>query len=389
MRASRLLWASVSAVLLTSLLFPAAAHAQPCIAVFGIPYPSINAALAAVGPGPGTISVTGICLESVQINNARSITIDGSGGANVVEPTDQDAFDISLSQDIHIMNLDISTTGPDAIGVNISEASDVHIAGCNIHNNQSGGVGVEASALFLRDTTIQYNTPFDGLDVFDNSTVRVVGSTIQFNGSLGTGGTAGVFVGRNSDVFFGGNQMSFVQYNADMGIEDRNLSNVVTGAGGITIQGNGTNGIAVETGAHLQVNSPRTFIQNNGGACPLDPTCGGIFATQDSTVTLDVGMVTGNQGSGVSVQQGANLSVGAGSPALGTATVSNNTGDGIHLQYISTMKINPGNSITGNGGKSVFCDTTSLAVGDLSGFSNVNCAQVARPNGPPRPVRSR
>ena len=382
--------ASVLAAFLIFCLLPIAAHATTsCTAIVGINfYSSINDALAALGAGPGVIFVTGTCTESVQINNVRSVTIDGFSGAAVVGPLDSDAFDISQSQNIVLGDMDIggtfSTTGNGGgAGVVVTEASDVHIVRCHIHDNQVVGVDADTgSQLFLRDTIIERNTPFDGLDVYDNSTVGVVGSTIQFNGSLGTGGTAGVFVARDSVIRFGGGgETNYVQYNADLGIEVRNLSNAVFGAGGVTIQGNGTTGVSVETGSHLQVNGPKTIIQGNGAACPADPTCGGISATQDSTVTLDVGTVSGNQGSGISAQQGASITVGAPTPSLGTATVTNNSGDGVHIQWLSSAKINSGNTITGNGGASISCDDDSLAIGDLSVYTKVRCAEVESPSG--------
>jgi hypothetical protein len=390
-----LLRAPAFAVLLTFFLLPAAAHAANvtvgCPGGTGGTYTSIGAALAAIGQtGPSNITVTGTCQENVSLNNAQSITIAAPtpGGAAIVGPLDTDAFDISLSQGINLVNLDISGTYSNTgngggAGVYITDASEVHIISCTVHDNQVVGVNADTgSHVFLRSTIIQNNTPYDGLDLFDGSTADVTGSIIQYNGSLGTGGTSGVFAGRNSDVIFRGSAgMSYVQYNADMGIEVRNQSNVAFGTGGITVQGNQTNGISVETGSHLQVNSPKTIVQGNGAACPLDPACGGILATENSTVTLDVGTVSGNQGAGVSVQLGATISVGSTIASMGTATISNNSGDGIHFQWDSTGKINAGNTITGNGGASVFCDGGSLVVADLSTFSKVRCGDVQPPNG--------
>jgi hypothetical protein len=96
-------------------------------------------------------------------------------------------------------------------------------------------------------------------------------------------------------------------------------------------------------------------------------------------VRLFAGNITGNQGSGISVEQGVDL-------VLINASVSQNTGDGINVRRISIGDFTTGgNTVTGNGGASVSCDTTSLLVGDLSTFSNVACKQIERPHGPPRP----
>ncbi len=189
-----------------------------------LPIYSIGAALTAIGQiRPSTITVTGTCSENVSLNNARSITIVGLSGAKVVEPTDNDAFDISLSQDIYLGNLDISTTGADGGGVVITDAFEVHIIGCNIHNNQSVGANADTgSNVFLRDTIIQNNTLDDGLDLLDNSTADVRGTTIQNNGNSGAG-SSGVFLGRNSDIVFRGSptplKMNVIQNNADFGIQ--------------------------------------------------------------------------------------------------------------------------------------------------------------------------
>jgi hypothetical protein len=388
MRKNHVLRASVSLILLTFFLLPAAASAANV--TVGCPggsgtYPSINAALAAIGQtGPSTITVTGTCQENVSLNNARSITIVGIGGAKVVGPLDTNAFDISLSQDITLQSLDISGTFSNTGnggggGVVITEASDVHIIGCNIHDNQMVGVNADTgSIVFLRGTTIQNNTPNDGLDLYDNSTADVAGTTIQNNGSSGPIGGVGVFVTGSSTILF--RQKNFILNNADIGIQAVNLSHVrfQSGVPGriTTVQGHNTNGIVVTKQSHLQINgaSPQV-IQGNGTACPLDPTCGGIFAWGNSTVHVNAGTISGNHGSGISAQQGANV-------RLSGATVSNNTGDGVHIQWLSIGNFIPstGNTITGNGGASVSCDRTSLALGDLSAFSKVKCEGIGPEN---------
>jgi len=80
------------------------------------------------------------------------------------------------------------------------------------------------------------------------------------------------------------------------------------------------------------------------------------------------GTISGNHGSGVSVQQGSNVQ-------LNGATVSGNTGDGVHIQWLSIGDFLSGNTITGNGGASIFCAGRSFALGDLSTFSNVRCGE--------------
>jgi hypothetical protein len=354
---------------------------------------SINAALATLTPtGPNSITVMGTCNENVTISDFRELAIvAGASGAKIIGPQDNDAFDIFRSQNITLKNLEIagvpgSTPGSGGIGVTISEFSDVQIKGCDIHDNQGGGVaGGSSSLLSLRNTNIHNNTPGNGLQVGGNSNAAVSGSTIQNNGSPGvltlgnpasvTGGV-GVFVGAgNSGVGFSGNDL--IQNNADVGIWARVGSTVTFGGDQTlttTIQGHNLDGIVVQGGGHLVIFSA-VLVQGNGVACPpvTSIACGGIFGVGNATVELaGVGTISGNHGAGIFAEQGTNLH-------LNGATISNNSGDGVHIRWISTADIREfgggANTITGNGGASVFCDATSLVIGNLSGFPNVKCGQ--------------
>jgi hypothetical protein len=400
MKPTCLLRATVFAVLLTLFLLPSAAHAANvtvgCPGGSGGTYPSISAALAAIGQtGPSTITVTGTCQENVSLYNARSITIAAPtpGGAAIVGPLDTDTFDIDLSQDINLVNLDISGTFSNTGnggggGVVVTEASDVHIMSCTIHDNQAVGVDADTgSILFMSDTIIQNNTPNDGLDVTDNSTADVIRTTIQKNGSPGPIGGSGVFLTGASVIVF--RQTNLIQNNSDNGIAAVNLSQVrfQSGVPGrvTTIQGHNVNGIILRKQSHLQLNgtSPHVIQRNGiGSTCPSDPNCGGIIADANSTVHITNGTVTGNQGPGISAQQGSNI-------RLEGATVSNNSGDGVRMQWISVGYFGSGNSILNNGGASVFCDDDSMAIGNLTGFSKVICKDIDQLNGAEHGERDR
>ena len=373
--------ASAFAIWLTLLLLPGIAHAND-VAV-NCPGQSLSAAVAALPPdGPNTVTVTGACLnENVHIFDIRSLTIvAGAGGAKIVQSQDSDTFDIFRSQFIRLVNLEIvgipgSMPGSGGAGVFI-QASNVQINGCGIHDNEGGGVTATfASVLFLNNTTIRNNNPGgDGLDVLSNSTATVIGSTIKDNGSACTTlpncqvNGDGVFTNHSFVVFRGNN---LIQSNGDIGINPTNGSSVLLN-GPTTIEGHNWNAISLKSGSHLQIGSP-AVIQGNGIACPSDTAllvslsqaCGGISGAENSTLNLSAGTISGNQGAGISVQQGTNLS-------LGGVTVSNNSADGVDIRRISIGNFGPGNTVTGNGGASIFCDERSLAIG-LKGFSNVRC----------------
>ena len=338
-------------------------------------YTTIQAALDAILglPGSFTIVVAGNCSEGLSIVDRRSITIVGLSGASVSGPDDNDAFDITRSQGITIENLDISSTGPHASGLFINQGSEVKIDGCNINNNQSTGVFVARnSVLVLQNSIIENNVPGDGLDVVTNSTADVTGTTIQNNGSAGVGTNSGqaVFITGGSTVRFAD---SLIQNNADHGIGAVGSSLSFNGPNS-TIQGHNINGISLKFGGHLGINGP-VLIQGNGKGCPADTAllvsvsqaCGGI-SVADSTAAMRFVTISGNYGAGISVQEGAHLSL------IG-ATVANNFGDGVHIQWTSIGNFGSANSITGNVGASVFCDSRSLVLGNLGGLTNVKCLQ--------------
>ena len=201
------------AIFLTLCLLPGIAHANN-IAV-SCPGQSLNTAVSSLPPsGPNMITVTGTCSENVSISDMRSLTIvagAGLGSAKIIQPQDNDTFDIIRSQNITLQNLEIvgvpgSTLGSGGIGVGIYEASDVQILGCDIHDNEGDGINVNGrSLLFVNSTNIHSNAPNSGLDVAD-SDVTVRTTTIQNNGCVhgspacGSFGGIGVFAARNAVV---------------------------------------------------------------------------------------------------------------------------------------------------------------------------------------------
>ena len=207
------------------------------------------------------------------------------------------------------------------------------------------------------------------------STVDMVSMTIQNNAGVG------IFVSSRSGIVI--RRQNLIQNNAaGIGIFAVDSSKVQMQTADpslfTTIQGHAQNGIQIGDQVMLRMQGGPHAIQGNGSACPTDPTCGGIFAIRNSTMRLTSGNISGNQGSGIAVEQLVDF-------GLSGTTVSNNTGDGVHIRRISVGQFITPNTVTGNGGASVSCDTTSLATGDLGTFSKISCSQIERPLGPPRP----
>ena len=304
------------------------------------------------------------------------ITAPTPGGATIVGLPDNDTFGIGLSQNITLQNLEIRGNPASSlgVGVNIFTNSQVNILTCNIHDSPQGGVSANGgSAVALNSTTLQNSSNGDGLDL-GNSIANMVSTTIQNNAG------DGIFVSHSSIVI---RRQNTIQNNAGgWGIYalDGSEVDLETGVPALftTIQGHGHNGIVVGDQTMLRMQGGPHAIQGNGSACPADPTCGGIYAIRNSTLRTTSGNISGNQGSGITVEQLASF-------GLANTTISNNTASGVLIRRISVGQFISGNTVTGNAGASVTCDTTSEVVGDLSTFSNIDCSRIERPLGPPRP----
>jgi len=337
-------------------------------------YATINEALNAIGPvGPNTVTVTGTCKEDVYIYNSSLIKIKASapGVAKV-----DGAVDVEQSWGITLVNMDIRGDPQiSAGGVVPYSHSQVTIQGCNIHDG-GNGVYVDGSEVVIRNSTIQ-NNMWDALDVVNYSSADVGGSTLQANGS-------GVFIDNHASVLFRGRNS--ILNNGSYGFFVRDLSRLYFTSGDpanfSTIQGHNIDGITLNKQSVLEMDGGAHLIQGNGSSCsPPEQDCGGIFAIRNSTIRINGANISGNHGSGISVYQGIDV-------ALSSSTISNNSGDGVHLAQISIGDFNfmslPGyndNIITGNGGASVFCDKTSLAVGDLSRIHKKKCENIEGSDG--------
>lgn len=308
---------------------------------------SINAALGALDLlGPHTITVTGTCHEEVDIIARQQVTIQAPGGQMAtIEPTGPGtvAVFVSQSRDVVLRQLVFHSPDVDGAGAFIQDHSQVRIIGCVIENNPGGGVFVT-----------------------NESFLRIRGTTIQNNGFFGA-----LVQSHSEGVFQGGNTIA---NNGDIGVQVFDVSRG-NFSGGTTITGHAFSGIIVATGSLVR-GAPT--IQNNG--CTGDPQCSGLIAIRNSTIRFTGGTISNNQGPGIRAEQLINV-------GLNNVTFSNNTGVGVQLLRMSVGDFLFANTFSGNGAGSISCDTTSLAVGDMTGVTDINCARVERQLGPPRPGR--
>lgn len=344
-------------------------------------------------PGPNSISVTGTCTENISIDRYDHLTIAApEGQMATIQPSTGRPMNITKSTDVNLYRLTLSGGGR---ALQVGDNSSVYMENCTIenatgagiyaddshltlyrvtsHNNGRyglnamgstvivwGGLHIENNGMGLRLASDSYGFlqgyPAEDANVIQNNGWGIVlnyASTLWLycqndilnNGNLGMqvfGGSSAVIA---DDVDEEGNWLvNRIEGHTDYGINVMGGSILVAGQNRIRF--NGSSGIAEAAGIHL----------SDGGTALL----------QYDDVTLPGPQITDNYGPGILLEMNASMETYG-------ATISNNGGGGINLMALSAAKFWEGNNVSGNGGGGLTCDTTSVAYGDLSGISPIQC----------------
>jgi len=326
---------------------------------------SINTALGALDlEGPNAIMVTGTCHENVVIADRERLTILAPAGQTATiasaDPTDNVIF-VVRSRGIVLRRL-VLTGGSNGllisrsevqmnastiqnnsrVGVNVTRQSSLQFDGNSVQNNQRGITVVETSRAQINGGTVANNSGFGGISLANSSFANIIGVTIQNNAGFGV-------------IAFHTSTFQLI---------------------GSTVVGNGSTGVRISETSHGEMLGDT--IRNNGAADPSSP--GGVVFSEGGEGFIDGGNdISNNTGPGVLAFTHGTLS------SLGGNTITNNTAQGVLLRRQSVGQFFATDTISGNGGPNLACDTTSLAAGDLTGVTNISCMQIERELGPPRP----
>jgi hypothetical protein len=258
--------------------------------------------------------------------------------------------------------------------VNIVRDSEVTVDSCTIQNNDFGAQASQKSLLIVS------GTPANPTYVQNNVLLGVgsqSGSHLVMQGPVG----AVVVQGNGDGVSVGGARANLgratITGNSGVGVSVQNGSQADALAGQIS-----NNGFAPEPGAlqggvfigNLSLfTATGTTISGNTG----DGIVAGREFAVNPTLRLTNAIVSGNSGNGISAGIGAAV-------GLVGSSVTANSLDGIRLTKASIAGLPdaPGappapapNTISGNGGRGIFCDGTSRAFGDLSGIDGRRTCQ--------------
>lgn len=369
---------------------------------------------------PHTITVTGPCNENIFIFERQRITIQAASGTTAtINAANAGDFVLNIfgSRGIQLSGL---TLQGGSTGLLVNEGSDVDIQNCTIQNNSADGIDVQiGSILGVENSTIQNNAGTglsdagssmvtlatfpdqrikiignggDGIDM-DGSNLQVnfgtlsvdsnAGDALFMNGGRllvfggGTGGGnvfqnngGGIVVANAASASFGGSNM--IRKNGDYGLTVAGSSATFNGRmlpngtlNATTIEEHAIAGVIANRLGDVRFGGPHR-IQHNGGPT-ADPHLRAGIQLNRSSLTLTQGVeVINNIGPGILADVNS-------STTLTSASISNNAGQGIKLIHQSVAGFSQPLTITGNVGASIFCDDSSLAFGNFTGITHINC----------------
>jgi len=237
---------------------------------------SMTAALKLLDPSvPNKLDIFGTCNENVLIKGFNRLTLVGTPGASIVDPSGKTAQTILVVDSADVILRQLTIDGG-LVGVQCDSFSVCRFSG-DVVANGSGGIQITQSRAELDGTLVRHTD--NGLTSLDASSVRVDGGVI-----LDGNGTGVVVDGGSSFESFG----ATISNSSLAGIEAS--EHAFVSLSGTTISGNG-NGIELVRHSSLHLGASNTITANTGY---------GIFLFDLSFVTFDPGnSVTGNNRNGI------------------------------------------------------------------------------------------
>ena len=373
------------------LLLPILCFVMPPVAAYGAnaqvdcsgatpgAFTSITAALATLpNAGPNSITVKGTCSENVAIINRTDLEIVGNPTATV-QPGNPNArlLRISASQRITIRGI----TFDGGLGIVVNEGSRADFNTITVQNSGNAGLASNDSRVHIFNSTIK-DSVRTGISVNGGTFDVDSGVTVSGNGRNGIAATTAHLRMNGGDGTPGTENV--ISHNTASGVSiANNASAEINGDNRIT-NNSGPYGVLVIHTSNLIMSEG--IVNNNSGIgvhCGETSHCEWAGATQ----------INSNGGGGIEITDhsdayidgGVDISHNTGTGilvdlsslvnSLGGNTINNNTEDGIEVNNLSIFKFAAIDTLTGNTDKSLVCDNESLVVGDISTLKKVSCSR--------------
>lgn len=347
---------------------------------------SLNRTLAALNKlTPATVQFTGTCAEFVLIDGFNDLTIKGTKGATIQQPTTAPpvgmayVLSVKASQSLTLSGFTIQSLPSVTSSIGVGKgSSDVLIQ--NVSTVGSWGIVIyEESQVWLVGVNVNVTSGYAAVTAGDKSDVHIVGGLLhrpansEFN--------AGLFV-VSGHVTMQGMTIRDMQQGIDIGasgsVDLQNFDHTSKSVD-VTIEnpaGTNFNGVIVSDGSSLNLGSARLLILNAGQSYGFNS--GAVYVTNSSDLNAGANLVvTGSHGQGVIVSNDSHADL-AGSSITGSAH------GGLVVVNLSTASVGTGNpsnnpltTISGNG-TDLFCDSRSQIAGGstIGGATVVQCSNL-------------
>ena len=349
----------------------------PCLTITS----AINKAVA----GDRIFLATGEYSEQLQFFDRQDIRIIGDPGATLLIPNGLQSHLVGVinSRGIFFENITFTGNGQEdpVAAFFIATGIAVNIENCIIQDFGGGGIGVMGnSSSWIADTLITRNNVF-GIRVDGNSQAMVVSSIgitrIQDNAYTGIILNRGevfvrgpVEIQRNVYGILGeGGNVSTCCGEGIFLVKDNIIGISMRGGhlelrGPAQIEGHPYYGVRLvgASGSFGRFSQSRIVVTNNGNV--EEPESGGVFLL-GSHLDMFVTDVVGNLGHGVLLQDNSSI-------RISDVEITQNGFDGLRLENLSSARILDA-TISGNTGEDLICTYRSLASGDSSGITRMNC----------------
>jgi len=278
---------------------------------------------------PNTINVSGACNENILVQNMDRLTLNAVNGASITDASDgtHEVIDVANSAGFTLNGFTITATCPSSCmnGAGADAISCYQGAECLLINDTISGAGNGAgigvyplSKVIVQGGTLHNN--YFGLFTNDSGEMLVMGVTAQNN-------LYGVFLNHGGSV------------------------SIHVGADGVT---------------------PSVITSN---------TQQGIFTNLGGTVSVHApANITNNGADGVYLALGSKLFVGGGVGGSGGISITGNAGSGVSVNDVSIAQFGSNAHVTGNAATNIACNAATTvtagaieAAGGVPGLPYTNC----------------
>jgi hypothetical protein len=295
--------------------------------------------------GTGDASVNGAGQDVITIDGAQGVTLTGlgiTGGNNGVVA--KNGAQVSLQND--------TIEGNAITGILVEANSSATVSGGDSNSNGLDGIDVEStSSLVVNGSYSTTGNGVFGIDVNNGSSLTLTDANLSVENNA-----VGVQLGTNASGFLDGQSALNTSNNAAVGLTMVSGAHMVDFGGKITSDGNGINGISLNSKAGLDCDAGSQVESSNNGGDGVhleqlsvmtvfnNPSFSGASGT--TTLTTE-----GNQGDGINLL--TNSAILVDNVAAVTSTGNTKAGlaldDGSSASFGQTIPVSNGETtITGN-----------------------------------------